>query len=229
MEREILVANTRTQKKYKLTADVTTLAELKAVLDTKNIDYTGMSFTEGISNVQLNDDSSQLPHDVNYKGQTTNNLVIILTNTTKNIASGATSRADLVAIIKENNLGEAIKKFFGRNWTQVSTTGLQNFLNTHYKGKPAEEEIPAEEPASIKGDSPAAPDYDDILSSFGMDSCKAEEEVPEKEPVCARNFSAKQLAIESICHLLRFYYDEYVLSMSDLEALKEEMEDTLDD
>ena len=89
--REILVANTKTQKRYKVNTDATTLGELKAALDAQGIDYAGMTFTEGISKTQLTSDDSQLPTNVMYKGTPTNNLVMLLTNTTKNISSGAIS------------------------------------------------------------------------------------------------------------------------------------------
>ena len=128
MEREILIANTKTQKRSKVTTSATTLGELKADLRAAGIDYSGMTFTEGISKTQLLDDATQLPQNVMYKGQPTNNLVILLTNTKKNIASGAMSRKEVYQAIKDNNLQEAVKEEFGRNFTQVSTSDLLVFL-----------------------------------------------------------------------------------------------------
>ncbi len=128
MEREILIANTKTQKRSKVTTSATTLGELKADLRAASIDYNGMTFTEGISKTQLLDDATQLPQNVMYKGQPTNNLVILLTNTKKNIASGAMSRKEVYQAIKDNNLQEAVKEEFGRNFTQVSTSDLLVFL-----------------------------------------------------------------------------------------------------
>ena len=89
MEREILIANTKTQKRSKITTSATTLGELKNDLRAAGIDFSNMTFTEGISKTQLLSDDTQLPQNVMYKGQPTNNLVILLTNTKKNIASGA--------------------------------------------------------------------------------------------------------------------------------------------
>lgn len=128
--REILIANTKTQTRSKITTDATTLGELKAALDNANIDYSGMTFTEGISKTQLLDDATQLPQNLMYKGKATNNLVILLTNTKKNISSGiyAGDRKACYSIIKENNLQEDVKEYFGRNFTQVPTTDLQNFI-----------------------------------------------------------------------------------------------------
>lgn len=128
-QREILIANTKTQKTSKLTTDATTLSELKAAMDAAGIDYYGMTFTEGISKTQLIDDSTQLPHDLQYKGKVTNNLVILLTNTKKKIASGAMSRKEAYQAVKDNNLQDAVKKNFGKNFTQVSTAELISFLD----------------------------------------------------------------------------------------------------
>lgn len=128
MNREILVANTRTQRRDKVVTDATTLGELKSALTSAGIDFSGMTFTEGISKTQLLDDATQLPQNVMYKGNPTNNLVILLTNTKKNIASGAMSRQEAYAAIKEHNLQDEIKKVFGRNFTQVATEALETFL-----------------------------------------------------------------------------------------------------
>ena len=131
-ERKILVANTKTQKRYEVMTDASTLAELKAALTANSIDFEGMTFTEGISKTQLVDDASQLPKDVMYKGQPTNELVILLTNTKKNIASGAMSRKEVYDIIKENNLGDDIKEKFGKNYTVIPTADLERFINDDY-------------------------------------------------------------------------------------------------
>lgn len=127
--REILVANTRTQKRSKITTAATTLGELKVALAGAGVDYSGMTFTEGISKTQLLDDATQLPQNVMYKGQPTNNLVILLTNTKKNIASGMGSRADAYVAIKELHLQDAIKEIFGRNYTQIPTSDLWIVIN----------------------------------------------------------------------------------------------------
>ena len=128
MEREILIANTKTQKRSKVTTSATTLGELKADLRAAGIDYSGMTFTEGISKTQLLDNATQLPQNVMYKGQPTNNLVILLTNTKKNIASGTMTRKEAYKAIKDNNLQDAVKEEFGRNFTQVPTSDLLVFI-----------------------------------------------------------------------------------------------------
>ena len=140
--REIIVANTKTQKRNKIVTNATTLAELKAAFDNAGIDYAGMTFTEGISKIQLLDDATQLPQNVMYKGQPTNNLVILLTNTKKNIASGisAADRKAAYSIIKEFNLQKEIEEFFGRNFTQVPTSDLQEFIEDRTENDAANDE-----------------------------------------------------------------------------------------
>lgn len=128
MNREILVANTRTQRRDKVVTDATTLGELKSALTSAGIDFSGMTFTEGISKTQLLDDATQLPQNVMYKGNPTNNLVILLTNTKKNIASGTMSRQEAYAAIRANSLQEEVKRVFKRNFTQVPTEALETFL-----------------------------------------------------------------------------------------------------
>lgn len=153
MEREILIANTKTQKRSKVTTSATTLGELKADLRAAGIDYNGMTFTEGISKTQLLDDATQLPQNVMYKGQPTNNLVILLTNTKKNIASGAMSRKEVYQAIKDNNLQEAVKEEFGRNFTQVPTSDLLVFIAQNGVSEATEEldKEPTDTEAEDKG------------------------------------------------------------------------------
>ena len=145
-KREILVANNRDQSKYRIVTDATTLGELQDAIarnegvykmvgqswisNPSPIDISGLTFTEGITKTQLLQRDSALPTNVQFKGQTTNNLVMLLTNTTKQIRSGAypINRKDFGAYIKKNNLGEAIKQEFGDNWTRVSTDKLLNFF-----------------------------------------------------------------------------------------------------
>lgn len=135
IEREILVANTKTQRRYKLTTSATTLGELKAAMMENDIDYSGLDFTEGITKTQLLDDASLLPANVPYKGSVTNNLVILLTNNKKKIDSGTedvslTDRAEAYRIIKEHVLQDAVKEEFGRNFTQVPTAALWAFIQS---------------------------------------------------------------------------------------------------
>lgn len=146
MEREILIANTKTQKRSKITTSATTLGELKTDLRAAGIDFSGMTFTEGISKTQLLSDDTQLPQNVMYKGQPTNNLVILLTNTKKNIASGVLSRKEAYNLIKQNSLENAVKIEFGRNFTQVPTLDLIKFIGANVKKSEAPKTDNIEQP-----------------------------------------------------------------------------------
>lgn len=126
--RIITVVSTKTQAKKQINTNATTLAELKDAMRANGINYEGMTFYEGVAKVELTDDASVLPHDVPYKGATTNNLVIMLTDPNKKIKSGVETRSEAYAFIRENNLQSAIVDKFGRNYTQISTVELINFI-----------------------------------------------------------------------------------------------------
>ena len=128
--RKITIVSTRNQKKSVIMSAATTLAELKADLRQNGIDYDGMTFYEGTSKVELKDDASVLPHDVPYKGQLTNELVFMLTNTNKKIRSGADmSRPNAYALIKAKGLQEECVKRFGKNFTMCKTADLIALIN----------------------------------------------------------------------------------------------------
>lgn len=123
--RKITVIETKNQKKSVIMSSATTLEELKADFRANGINYTDMSFFEGISKIELKTDSSILPHDVPYKGTITNELVFMLTNTNKKIKSGAElSRNKLYSIIKLKNLQKECKEKFGKNFTRCSNAEL---------------------------------------------------------------------------------------------------------
>ena len=148
-ERVILIANTKTQQRHELHTSATTLGELKAAMIEAGIDYSGMDFTEGISKTHLLGDDTQLPTNVMFRGAPTNNLVMLLTNTTKNIASGACERSRKEAYEIINEIGEeaktAITMQFGRNYTQVKTDDLWAFIDANFERCECEE-TPDEEP-----------------------------------------------------------------------------------
>ena len=146
--RKITIVSTRNQKKSVIMSAATTLAELKADLRQNGIDYEGMTFYEGTSKIDLKDDNSVLPHDVPYKGQTTNELVFMLTNTNKKIRSGAAmSRADVYAAIKAKGLqGEGVKRF-GKNFTMCKTADLITLVYEKSASKP----VPAAPTKGKKG------------------------------------------------------------------------------
>lgn len=148
--RKITVVQTKNQKKSVIMSAATTLGELKADLRSNGIDYDGMTFFEGTSKTELKTDASVLPHDVPYKGQVTNELVFMLTNTNKKIRSGATamSRAEAYNAIKSMGLQDACVKKFGKNFTMCKTADLIALVQSNGNSKPA--------PAAPKAEAPKA-------------------------------------------------------------------------
>lgn len=216
MEREILIANTKTQKRSKVTTSATTLGELKADLRAAGIDYNGMTFTEGISKTQLLDDATQLPQNVMYKGQPTNNLVILLTNTKKNIASGTMSRKEVYQAIKDNNLQDAVKEEFGRNFTQVSTSDLLVFLAQDGNAEVTE----------TLDDKPTDTENNDIIASE-----VEEKETPDTEDEDLPDYvddiitdTRVDSTVNSLYVHIAILVDNEVLSVADLEKLSADIE-----
>lgn len=126
--RKIVIVSTRDQKKSVLMSAATTLSELKRDLSANGINYRDMTFYEGISRTELKDDRAVLPHDVPYKGTTTNELVFMLTNTNKKIRSGAMSRAEAYAEIKARGLQGKCREVYGDNFTRLSTGKLLSLI-----------------------------------------------------------------------------------------------------
>lgn len=216
MEREILIANTKTQKRSKVTTSATTLGELKVDLRAAGIDYNGMTFTEGISKTQLLDDATQLPQNVMYKGQPTNNLVILLTNTKKNIASGTMSRKEVYQAIKDNNLQDAVKEEFGRNFTQVPTSDLLVFLAQDGNAEVTE----------TLDDKPTDTENNDIITPEVK-----EEETPDTEDEDLPDYvddiitdTRVDSTVNSLYVHIAMLVDNEVLSVADLEELSEDIE-----
>lgn len=216
MKREILIANTKTQKRSKVTTSATTLGELKADLRAAGIDYNGMTFTEGISKTQLLDDATQLPQNVMYKGQPTNNLVILLTNTKKNIASGTMSRKEVYQAIKDNNLQDAVKEEFGRNFTQVPTSDLLVFLAQDGNAEVTE----------TLNDKPTDTENNDIIAPE-----VEEKETPDTEDEDLPNYvddiitdTRVDSTVNSLYVHIAMLVDNEVLSVADLEELSADIE-----
>jgi hypothetical protein len=128
--RRITVISTKTQRKQIIMSAATTLEELKRDLEAANVDYEGMTFYEGLSKTELKDNKSLLPHDISYKGQVTNELVFMLTNPNKKIASGVLSprRQKLYEEIKRSNLEYKCKEKYNKVYTQCSDNDLIHLI-----------------------------------------------------------------------------------------------------
>lgn len=153
--RKIIIVETKNQKKSVIMSAATTLSELKADLRQNGIDYTGMTFFEGTSKVELKNDNSVLPHDVPYKGTITNELVFMLTNTNKKIRSGAMSRAEAFNIIKYNQeLKENCKKVYNKDYTHCTTMELITLIEDYNSYTNQEVEKPTPVSKAPKSEKP---------------------------------------------------------------------------
>ena len=150
MEKRIItIVSTANSSKVELETNATTLGELKAAMRQANIAYDGMTFYEGLTKSELVDDASILPHDVVRNGQTTNNLVFMLTNTNKKIRSGY-DRLELYNIIKAKGLAEECKERLGKNFTVCKTSELEELVKGCESSKSAAEAATVEISAAFE-------------------------------------------------------------------------------
>ena len=129
--RDILVNDAQSQSRFKLHTDVETFGELKTLLLEKGISLENVTVTEGISKTSFVSDDSLLPKDQLYKGRKTNELLILITPN-KKIKLGL-SRQEVLKYIKDTGLQGAIKEHFGKNYTNVSTAELVEFLADNHE------------------------------------------------------------------------------------------------
>ena len=144
--RKITIISTKNHSTKVINSAATTLAELKSDLNNAGISYTDCTFFEGLTKTELKNDAAILPHDVPYKGTTTNNLVFMITNASKKIRSGAKlDRKAIIEEIKAKNLTEVVKKTYGKNYTNCKTEDLEKILsmnnNSASKEAPVKKEI----------------------------------------------------------------------------------------
>lgn len=135
--RKITIISTKNHSTKVINSAATTLSELKTDLDNAGIGYTDCTFFEGLTKTELKNDAAILPHDVPYKGTTTNNLVFMITNASKKIRSGA-DRKSIIAEIKAKNLTEVVKKTYGKNYTNCKTEDLEKILSMNNNSVPKE-------------------------------------------------------------------------------------------
>ena len=131
--RKITVVNSMSQSSKTIMSGASTLGELKDDLTANNITFNNeCSFTEGISRTALLNDDSQLPMNVTYRGNQTNELVILISATKSKISSGAFERSDLYYMIHNDvNLRLYILEQSGKNFTNISTAELNNLVNNY--------------------------------------------------------------------------------------------------
>lgn len=131
--RKITVVNSMSQSSKTIMSGASTLGELKDDLTANHITFNNdCSFTEGISRTALLNDDSQLPMNVTYRGNQTNELVILISATKSKISSGAFERGDLYYMIHNDvNLRLYILEQSGKNFTNISTAELNNLVNNY--------------------------------------------------------------------------------------------------
>ena len=157
-KRKITVIPTKTHKTQVIESAATTLAELKADLTKAGIDYTDCTFFEGLTKIELKNDAAILPHDVPYKGTTTNNLVFMITNASKKIRSGAKlDRKAIIEEIKAKNLTEVVKNTYGKNYTNCKTEDLEKILNKEAASTTADASAPVAKTAPAKKETSSNP------------------------------------------------------------------------
>lgn len=146
--RKVTIINSKTQSQKVIeNSTATNLGELKAEMRVAGIDYEGMTFYEGHLRAELKDNASPLPTNIPYKGTTVNDLVFMLTTPEKKVRSGAMSRAETYAAIKERGLQEVCKNTYGKNFTQCSTDALVELLSSY---EPTQVEPVVVEPAVVE-------------------------------------------------------------------------------
>ena len=137
--RKITIISTKNHSTKVINSAATTLSELKTDLNNAGIEYTDCTFFEGLTKTELKNDAAILPHDVPYKGTTTNNLVFMITNASKKIRSGANlDRKAIIDEIKAKNLTEVVKKVYGKNYTNCKTEDLEKILSMNNTSTPKE-------------------------------------------------------------------------------------------
>lgn len=138
MKRNVIVVSTNTQSRKDFKdVEVTTLADVKRLLDEAGIDYTNQAFYEGVSKAEYKSDDSILPTNMPFKGEVTNDLVFQLSNASKKISSGAVNpkRQECFDYIKEHNLYKGVKDRYGLIFTSVSTENLSRFISEYKRGE----------------------------------------------------------------------------------------------
>lgn len=194
-KRKIIVVSSATQSQVAFESDATTLGELKRELDSRNVSYSGMTFLEGHSKLEMNLDEAVLPTNIPYKGGVTNDLVFLLTSPQKKIKSGGVDRIDIYTIIRDNHLAEKIKEHFGKNFTNISTESLISFLESLKDDTDEKREEEKQKTCSRCGDhytsSSSLEDYDD----------EDDDEEDEEEDDCSETSAADNM-IDGLKHII---------------------------
>ena len=144
--RKVTVLSNKGANTVVINTEATTLGELKSEMSTAGVNYDGMSIFEGISKTELMDDASILPSNLPYKGQVTNDLVILLSVKDKKITSGMATRQEIYAMLTPE-LKEQVLARYGKNFTLVSSMDLLQVIADDSDNNDAE--VPKEETVEL--------------------------------------------------------------------------------
>lgn len=129
--RKVIVLVQATGKKSVVEGEIKTLADLKHFMDIQGVDYPSeCEFKEAKTKTIFVDNDSVLPTNVEWKGEVSDDLIMYVTAPKKKIKSGVMNRKEAFEYIKNNNLQDAVKARFGRNFTQVSTDDLLKLIDS---------------------------------------------------------------------------------------------------
>ena len=220
MKRQITIYESAKNGKITVFDDVevSTLGELKSLLREKGIDYNNKEFVEGVTNTKLLDDSSQIPTNIPFKGQTTNDVFINILNKDTKIRSGINyselSRGDLLRAAKPH--ATEIEATLGVNYTRAKSADIAKFLaEKDNKNKPApvkQVENKKEEPVKetkkecvdvskkldmlkeavlcLANEMDMTDDVNEIFSEWDTTESETKEQAPENKPQAPKsNFS----------------------------------------
>lgn len=135
--RKITITSTVDQTTYTINSSAETLAELKADMDAANINYNNLLFFEGLTRTELLDDRSLLPKDVMFRGNPTNELVIMLVLPKNKISLGCdTAQSLLYEIIIGLNLQDLTKECFNKVYTECTLIELLKIVKSEVLGDP---------------------------------------------------------------------------------------------
>lgn len=163
--RKIIIIDSKNQsQKVIANSTATTLGELKREMRERSISYEGNTFYCGQMRAELKDDAAPLPETVMYRGQEVRDLTFMLTAPEKKIKSGAMSRLEAYAKIKELDLQLECKMVYGKNFTQCSTADLESLIAKYSSSPAPKAEAPVEEPE-------AAPEVPSKEEAPSYDAC----------------------------------------------------------
>lgn len=132
----IAISNTINGVKTVVETNATTLGELKQFMNDNNISYPSDAlWYSGLTKSRLEFDSSEFlsenPRTCNINGQDKDVYGVILIVPAKNKIESGMTRGEAYEYICENNLKDEVFDAFGKNFTNVPTSDLIDFIENY--------------------------------------------------------------------------------------------------